>query len=92
MKKIIAVFICVMLMFLVCGCGNKALIDPGNYEFKKVHIDSYHYSGCFTIKKWHDDTTGIEVKTKEVGSIFISEGNYFLIEDVCPFCAGDTNV
>lgn len=92
MRKIIAVFICIMIMLLACSCGNMAVFDLGNYDFNKVHVDSYHYSGCFTVEKWHNDSTGVEVKTREVGSIFVCEGNYFLVEDVCPFCVGDSNV
>ena len=32
--------------------------------------------------------SGIEVKTKEFGAMFFSEGTYVMIEDAadCPFC------
>ena len=85
MKKIIAVIMVLILMSTLCSCGNMS-IGLGNFEFKKVHIDTYNYSGCFTIEKWYDNETGIEVKTKEAGSLFLSEGTYFLISDDCPFC------
>ena len=65
-------------------------IGPGNFKFEKVHIDTYNYNGCLTIEKWYEDETGIEVKTKEVGAIYLSEGTYFLIEKECPFCAHQT--
>lgn len=88
MKKIIALMMVFVMMVVLCSCGNKSY-GLGNYNYEKVHIDSYHYSGCLTIKNWHDDEMGIEVKTKEAGSLFLSEGTYFLIEGECPFCKGE---
>ncbi len=85
MKKIIAVIMVLILMSTLCACGNMSM-GFGNFEFKKVHIDTYNYSGCFAVEKWHDNETGIEVKTKEAGSLYLSEGTYFLISDDCPFC------
>ena len=61
-------------------------LGPGNYTFKKIHIDTHHYSGCLTVEKWYENDSGIEVKTKEAGALFLSEGQYALIEDECPFC------
>lgn len=84
MKKIIAVIMVLVLMSTLCACNMS--MGFGNFEFNKVHIDTYNYSGCFTIIKWYDNSTGIEVKTKEAGSMYLSEGTYFLISDVCPFC------
>lgn len=89
MKKIIAIIMVLILMSTLCACGNMSM-GLGNFEFKKVHIDTYNYSGCFTIEKWYDSETGIEVKTKEAGSLYLSEGTYFLISDDCPFCAHPT--
>lgn len=84
MKKIIA--ICMVLsVMLVCGCGNQSL-GLGNFEFNKVHINTHHHSGCLTVESWYDNASGIEVKTKEVGSLFLSEGTYILVEDSCPLC------
>ena len=85
MKKIISIITLCSLM--MCSCGNRSL-GVGNYNFKKVHIDTHHFSGCLTVEKWYEEEsgTGIEVKTEEYGAIFLSEGTYSLIEDVCPFC------
>ena len=58
----------------------------GTYTFRKVHVDTYHHEGCYTIEKWYENATGIEVRTKEVGSMFLSEGTYILIAEECPFC------
>lgn len=80
-----AILLTILSVLTFTGCGNMSC-SPGNYSFEKVHVDTYHYSGCLTIDSWHDNERGIEIKTKEVGSIFLSEGTYILIEDECPFC------
>lgn len=95
MKKIIVcVLVVVAMVTLFTGCNMSAGL--GNYTFKKVHIDTHHYSGCLSVKKWHDADAGIEVLTEEAGSIFISEGNYILLngDKPCPLCEagkGDAN-
>ena len=86
MKKILSVILVLVIFALtLSACGNQS-IGFGNYTFRKVHIDTPHFSGCYTIEKWHDDERGIEVKTEEVGSLFLSEGTYILVEDKCPIC------
>ena len=92
MKRILVVLLLMVLALGLCSCGNMS-VGLGNFEFKKVHIDTHSYSGCLTVKKWHDNETGgIEVKTEEVGNIFLSEGTYILLENECPICkGGDTN-
>jgi hypothetical protein len=88
MKKILTIIMSIILLILVfTGCGNMSL-GLGNFNYEKIHIDTYHYSGCFTIVKWYDGDAGIEVLTEEVGSIFLSEGTYMLLEGHkdCPFC------
>ena len=85
-KKIIALVLAVVCICgILAGCGNKSM-GFGNFTFKKVHIDTHNYSGCFTIETWYDYSSGIEVKTEEAGSMFLAEGMYMLIEDECPFC------
>ena len=86
MKKIFALVLVLMMVLLLCSCGNRSVTGIGNYEFKKVHINTYHHSGCLTVEKWYENPTGIEVKTKEAGYLFLSEGTYTLVEDKCPFC------
>lgn len=88
MKKFIAIMMAAMMFTMLAGCGNSS-IGLGNYTFEKVHVDTHHYSGCFTVKKWYGSESGIEVLTKEVGSMFLSEGTYILMggEEECPFCA-----
>ena len=84
MKKKMITMIMIVAM-LMTGCGNMSL-GFGNYTYRKIHVDTYNYSGCFTVDKWYDNSTGIEVKTREVGSMYLAEGMYMLIEDECPFC------
>ena len=84
MKKRIILMIMTTTMLLT-GCGNMSM-GIGNYTFNKIHVDTHNYNGCFTVEKWHDNSSGIEVKTKEVGSLYLAEGMYMLIEDECPFC------
>lgn len=86
MKKIIVTIIAIaMLAAILTGCGNMSW-GMGNFTFRKIHVDTYNYSGCFTIEKWYDNSNGIEVKTREAGSMYFAEGMYMLIEDECPFC------
>lgn len=88
MKKIISIVLLITaLVTILAGCGNMSL-GIGNYTYEQVHVDTYHYSGCFSIVKWYENATGIEVKTKEAGSLYLSEGTYVLIEGDkgCPFC------
>lgn len=90
MKKfrIIGVILCVVLMVLCfTRCGNMSL-GLGNFEYNKVHVDTYHFSGCLEVEKWYEQTTGIEVELDNGENIFLSEGTYTLIEDNCPFCEG----
>jgi hypothetical protein len=85
-KKIIAMIMAVLLMTVMfIGCGNMSM-GFGNFTFDKIHVDTYNYSGCFTVEKWYDNASGIEVKTREVGYMYLAEGMYMLIEDDCPFC------
>jgi hypothetical protein len=85
-KKMISMIMIVAM--LMTGCGNMSL-GLGNYSYRKIHVDTYNYSGCFTVDKWYDSSTGIEVKTIEAGSLYLAEGMYILIEDECPFCDED---
>ena len=85
MKKIISIFTVLVLVAMLCACGNMSL-GLGSYTFKKVHVDTPNHSGCFNIVNWHDNERGIEVKTEEAGSMYFSEGTYILISDRCPFC------
>ena len=91
MKKIFVIMLAVLLiigMVGLAGCGNMSM-GFGNFTFRKIHVDTHNYSGCFTVEKWYDNSSGIEVKTKEAGFMYLAEGMYMLIEDECPFCAAE---
>lgn len=89
MKKIVVVSLVIILLtcFLLSACGNMSL-GLGTYDFTHVHFSDCQESHCATVEKWYDDSTGIEVLTKEYGSIFLSEGTYILFVDGehCPYC------
>lgn len=86
MKKIVVLILSIVMMTLMLtGCGNMSW-GFGNFTFEKIHVDTYNYNGCFTVEKWWDNSNGIEVKTKEAGSMYLAEGMYMLIEEDCPFC------
>lgn len=89
MKKIIVIaLVVVMLVTMLVGCGNMSM-GFGNFTFRKIHVDTYNYFGCLTVEEWYDNASGIEVKTKEAGYLYLAEGMYMLIEDDCPFCKGE---
>ena len=86
MRKVIAlVLVIICICCVLSGCGNMSL-GIGHFTFKKIHVDTHNYSGCFTVEKWYNNSSGIEVKTKEAGYMYFAEGMYMLIEDECPFC------
>ena len=86
MKKIIVTIIAIaMMVTMLAGCGNMSM-GMGNFTFRKIHVDTHNYSGCFTVLKWYDNASGIEVQTREAGYMYLAEGMYMLIEDDCPFC------
>lgn len=85
MKKISLFLIFALLVMSLVSCGNYSA-GFGNYTYRKIHIDTHHFSGCYTVETWYENESGIEVKTAELGTIFASEGTYILVEDRCPVC------
>jgi len=85
MKKICLLLVLALVVMSLAACGNYSA-GFGNYTYTKIHIDTYHFSGCYTVEKWYESESGIEVTTKECGSIFASEGTYILVQDKCPIC------
>ena len=82
MKRICLILIVLIGTMMFCACNYSA--GCGNLSFEKIHIDTHHFSGCYTVEKWYSSENGLEVKTKELGAIFVSEGTYILVEDKCP--------
>ena len=89
MKKILALIICLTIATLcLASCGNKAFISPGNFNFTHIHFTDMAEGHCATIEKWWDNEEGIEVRTREYGYLYCSEGSYILFETgtKCPYC------
>ncbi len=89
MKKFF--ILCVALLLLIAcltSCGNRAILDPGNFKFTHVHMSDHVKGHCYEIDKWWDDDSGIEVRTVDGNGIFLSEGTYQLFESKtsCPYC------
>ena len=91
MKKFLVIAMALILICLVLtSCGNMSL-GIGNYNFTHIRITDYTEGHCLEIEKWYDsEGDGIEVKTTDGGSFFLSEGTYTLISSKsdCPFCKG----
>lgn len=89
MKTKIAIFLVSFAVSVLCftGCGNMSL-GLGNFTFTHIHFSDAIEGHCATIEKWYDSETGIEVKTTEYGSMYLSEGSYILFTggDKCPYC------
>jgi hypothetical protein len=85
---VIVLALCVALwMCVLTGCNEN--LGFGNYNWQHIHFSDAVSGHCATISSWHDNETGIEVHTKEYGSMFLSEGSYILFEsEDCPFCRG----
>lgn len=89
MKKIVCLLlVIVVMMCCLASCGNQSL-GFGNFTFRHIHFSDAIGGHCATIEKWYDNEQGIEVKTKEFGSMYLSEGSYILMEDGthCPYCS-----
>ena len=88
MKRLICiVLVTLLLASCLTGCGNMSL-GLGNFTFEHVHFTDAVEGHCATVEKWYDGETGIEVKTKEYGSMYLSEGEYMLFGsgENCPYC------
>lgn len=90
-KRILSIalvlFMSVLPLTIMFNMGCNQSMGLGNFTFNKIHILTYSDQGfCVEIEKWHDNETGIEVKMKEGGSLYLSEGAYILVSDKCPIC------
>ena len=88
MKKIFGILLVVALLLSLVSCGNMDMSGMGTFTFRHVHISTHQQAICYTVTKWVDGSTGIEVNTEEAGPIFLSEGTYILFRNGkdCPFC------
>ena len=86
MKKMMFALLCVASLGLT-GCNKQ--IGWGSYSFHKVHVQMYGMDKAvhFEIESWQDDDGGIELKTKNHGTILLGDGTYMMYdEDNCPIC------
>jgi hypothetical protein len=91
MKRFVIGAVALGTMIAATGCGNMAVIDPGNFTFNHMRTDTENNEPmCLTVEKWWDNESGIEVMTAECGPMYFSEGDYILINDAenCPYCRG----
>lgn len=93
MKDTIVVFIgtVIVIAIMACtltSCGNMDVVGIGNFNFEHIHFTDMTEGHCATVLSWIDNDNGIEVKTQEYGSVFLSEGSYILFEsgERCPYC------
>ena len=89
MKKRVAMILMALMIAVagLTGCGNQSW-GFGNFTFTHIHFSDNIEGHCATVEKWYDNSTGIEVKTTEYGSMYQSEGTYSLYESgaKCPYC------
>ena len=89
MKKVLTLIMgLIILCTIFTSCGNQAILDPGNFSFKHVHVTDYTEGHCFDITKWWDNERGVEVRLSNGEGAFLSEGTYQLFESkaTCPYC------
>ena len=88
MKKILYIILSLIILstFILTSCNMN--IGFGHYNFKKIHICVGNVNKCIEINSWHNNEIGVEVHSKEFGSLYFSEGTYFLVENKCPICDG----
>ena len=89
MKKFLVIsLILTFVVTCLVGCGNMAVLDPGNFSYTHVRMTDHTEGHCTEISKWWDNDSGIEVRTTSGNGIFLSEGTYQLFESksACPYC------
>ena len=71
---------------LLAGC-NMGIV--GHFEFNGLHCADFNGNvRDFTVSRWYESDSGVEVLTEEAGSVFFSEGTYVMYENECPLCVG----
>ncbi len=84
MKKIIGLFLAVIMALVLTGCGNYNLLDT-TYQYDKVHV--HNEDKCFEVKSWTDyEGEQIQVELVDGTYLLVSNINATLIKGECPFC------
>ena len=87
MNKLLKVIVITAILLGLTGCGNKDFWGVGHFTFRKIHIINPDGEDiCLTVKQWTESEIVIEVDTEEYGPLFLSEGTYIMVSDVCPIC------
>lgn len=84
MKKIIGLFLALIMVLVLTGCGNYNLLDT-TYQYDKVHV--HNEDKCFEVKSWTDyEGEQIQVELVDGTYLLVSNINATLIKGECPFC------
>ena len=84
MKKIVGLFLAVIMVLVLTGCGNYNLLDT-TYQYDKVHV--HNEDKCFEVKSWTDyEGEQIQVELVDGTYLLVSNINATLIKGECPFC------
>ena len=86
MKKLLLAFTCIASLGL-SACNRQ--IGWGSYSFHHVHVQMHGMSEAIHLEivSWKDDEGGIELKTKNYGTILLGDGTYMMYDvDDCPIC------
>jgi len=87
MKKTIALLMAVAALSL-SGC-NEQVVGWGSLSFHHVHIQMLGQSEPvhLLVTSWRNDEGGIELKTKNFGTILVGDGTYLAYDvEECPIC------
>lgn len=91
MKKLCALLLSIACLALT-GC-NEQVIGWGSLSFHYVHIQmmGQEQPVHLEIESWRGDEGGIELKTKNFGTILVGDGTYMAYDvEECPICGNVT--
>jgi hypothetical protein len=91
MKRLKLIMVLLFGGFMTAGLSscNMSCSPLGSLTFTKVHIQMPGMSTPthLEVVTWKEDTGGIELKTKNFGSILLGDGTYCLYDgEKCPVC------
>lgn len=87
MKKLLFTLLATTSLLLT-GC-NEQVVGWGSLKFTKVHIQMLGQPEPvhLLVSSWRNDDGGIELKTKNYGTILVGDGTYIAYDvEECPIC------